>query len=85
MTTAITIHEQGLGASSKSQSITASDSVNFPHYTRQIYVGGAGVVNVVYPDGATQVFTVPAGGTLQVKAIRVNSTSTTATLMVAQF
>lgn len=72
-------------ASSASQTITASDTVNFPFVTRKIYVGGAGVVNVVYPSGLTQVFTCVAGGTLEVEAIRVNSTSTTATLMVAQF
>lgn len=50
-----------------------------------IYVGGAGVVAAVLENGSVQEFTVPAGGTLFVRARRVNNTNTTATLMVALF
>ena len=81
-----------------SQPITKSDTVNIlPIYnfngttsngnwrpTDAIYVGGAGDVNVVLPNGQTQLFSgAVAGSILPVKAIRVNSTSTTATLLQA--
>ena len=88
MTTSITHHNNGLGSSSKSQDIVKSDLAanNFPHYTRGIFVGGAGAVAVVYPNGATQTFPgVAAGSILPVCAIRVNETGTDATNMVAMF
>lgn len=66
--------------------ITKSDSVNFSKLSRGIYVGGAGDVAVVFRDGTVVTFSsVPAGFLLPVQAIRVNSTNTTATLMVALY
>ena len=63
--------------------ITPSDSTNFTFVVRGIYVGGAGNVVIVNQDLTTCTFTgVPAGTILPVKAVRVNSTSTTATAMV---
>ena len=63
--------------------ITPSDVTNFTRTTRGIYVGGAGNVVVVWPDSTTTTFpSVPAGVILPVRAIRVNSTSTTATNLV---
>lgn len=50
-----------------------------------IYVGGAGIVVAVYPDGSTQQFTAVAGELLPIQTIRVNSTTTTATLMLALY
>lgn len=50
-----------------------------------IYVGGAGVVAVVFADGSVVNFTCVAGEILPVMAIRVNSTNTTATLLVALY
>lgn len=83
----------------RSVTITKSDTVNFDGSTYSanpagnfkpipcdaIYVGGAGVVVVVYENGATASLTAVAGQTLPVKAIRVNSTNTTATLMEALY
>ena len=69
----------------KSFTITKSDTVNFPVLTEAIYVGGAGIVIVVYEDDSTQSFTCPAGALLPVKAKRVNSTTTSATLMVGLY
>lgn len=72
-------------------SITPSDTVNFvPQGTTDdlcsaIYVGGAGVVVAVQQDGTTGSFTCIAGQILPVKAKRVNSTSTTATLLMALY
>lgn len=50
-----------------------------------IYVGGAGIVVAVTVDGIAVSFTCVAGQILLIKAIRVNSTTTTATLMVALY
>lgn len=66
--------------------ITPHDSTNFAAPCRGIYVGGAGNVVVVGLDTTAVTFTnVPAGAVLPVQAIRVNSTSTTATNMVAMY
>lgn len=66
--------------------ITPSDTVNFPDgICVAIYVGGAGIVQVVRYDDVVVPFTAVAGGLLQVMAKRVNTSSTTATLMVAQY
>lgn len=49
-----------------------------------LFVGSTGNVAVVFPNGNVEVFAnVPSGTFLQVAAIRVNSTSTTATNMLA--
>lgn len=62
--------------------ITPSDSTLFTYQVRGIYVGGAGDVSLVTPRNNTVVFSaVPVGTILPVRAIRVNSTGTTATLM----
>ena len=53
--------------------------------TQAIYVGGSGIVVAVFEDGSAVSFTCPAGHYLPLKAIRVNSTTTTATLMVALY
>lgn len=77
--------------------IAKSDTVNFDGSTysasattkaipaESIFVGGAGIVVAVFEDGSTGAFTVPAGATLPLKCIRVNSTTTTATLMNALY
>lgn len=74
--------------------ITKSDTVNYDGSTFSasaatkaipcdaIYVGGAGIVVAVFPDGSTVNFTAVAGEILPIQTIRVNSTNTTATLMV---
>ena len=74
--------------------VTTSDSVNLSYgdagsvTTRALYVGGAGNISVemVGNDGADQtvIFTgVLAGSILPIEVTRVNSTSTTATTIVA--
>lgn len=63
--------------------ITPSDATNFARETRGIYVGTTGNVVVVFPDTTTVTFSsVPAGAILPVRAIRVNSTNTTASNLV---
>ena len=83
----------------RSVTVTPSDTVNFDGSTysanptggykpipcEAIYVGGAGIAVVVEENGATANFTCIAGQTLQHKAIRVNSSTTTATLMRALY
>lgn len=63
--------------------ISKSDTVDFDYYIRKIYVGGTGDVVLVNPDGSTVTLkSVPTGALLDCCARRVNSTNTTATLMV---
>ncbi len=88
---------QASGTFNRSKSITTSDTVNFDGSTysasaatkaipaEAIFVGGAGVVVAVFEDGSTGNFTVTAGVTLPLKCIRVNNTSTTASLMNALY
>jgi hypothetical protein len=66
--------------------ITPSDTVNIPQGPCDaLYVGGGGIVQGVFEDGQVTAFTAVAGETLFYKFKRVNSTSTTATLMVASY
>lgn len=77
--------------------IAKSDTVNFDGSTDAtnpataivaadaIWVGGAGIVVLVLADHSLVNFTCVAGQLLPVRAIRVNSTNTTATLMVALY
>jgi hypothetical protein len=71
--------------------ITPSDSADFvdnqggPALTDAIYVGGAGIVVAVFQNSTTAQFTCVAGQILPVRCKRVNTTSTTATLMVALY
>jgi hypothetical protein len=50
-----------------------------------LYVGGAGIVVIVLEDHTTQQFTAVAGQILPIKGIRVNSGTTSATLMEALY
>jgi hypothetical protein len=82
---------------SRASLITKSDTVNYDGTTFSgtaatkaipadaIYVGGAGIVVAVFPDGSTAQFTAVAGSILPIQTIRVNSTTTTATLMNALY
>jgi len=66
--------------------ITKSDTVNSPQYQGRypdmLWVGGAGIVVCVFEDGSTAAFTVVAGTLLPIRCKRVNSTTTSATLIV---
>lgn len=70
--------------------VTKSDTDNFIDAQDRvvpcnaIYVGGAGDMVVVKADGVTVTFVgIPAGSIIPIRAMRVNSTSTTASSMVA--
>jgi hypothetical protein len=77
--------------------ITPSNTINFDGTTYSanavtkaipaigIYVGGAGIAVVIDESGNAVNFTAVAGEILPLKCIRVNSTTTTATLMVALY
>lgn len=75
----------------KGVAITASDTVDLlaqgtsDKLTSAIYVGGAGVVPVVFQDNSVVNFTCIAGQILPVKARRVNATNLTASLLVALY
>lgn len=68
--------------------VTPSDSTNIlgsaSGVVRGIYVGGTGDVALVWKSGnTTTLVAVPAGTTLAAQVVRVNSTGTTATNLVA--
>lgn len=70
----------------KAEVITPSDTVDIAAgVTNGIYVGGAGVVAVVFPDSSVRNFTCVAGQVLPLRARRVNTTNTTATLLQALY
>jgi len=79
----------------KAVPITKSDTVNFDltsSTTGQdvkpcdaMWVGGAGIVKAVMQDGSLVEFTCVAGTLLPIRAIRVYSATTTATLMIALY
>lgn len=74
--------------------ITPSDTVNFdgttgfstkPMTADAVYVGATGVVSVVLETGEPVSFTVPTGYVLPMRCIRINSTLTTASQLVALY
>lgn len=68
------------------KTVTPSDTVNMPLGCCAIYVGGAGDVALVGEDDVAKTFSaVAAGSILPCQAKRVNSTNTTATLMLALY
>jgi hypothetical protein len=80
-------HAPGLSSpATNGEAVTPSDSASFTKASRALYVGGAGTVVAVMKDGTTLTFVgVPAGAILPIRATRVNSTSTTATNIVALY
>lgn len=72
-----------IGPGVKFAAITPHDSTDMD-LTRAIYVGGAGNLVAVDVDGTATTFTAVAAGTiLPIRCRRINSTSTTATALVA--
>lgn len=67
-------------------SITPANSTDLTHATRAIWVGGAGNLNVTTVGGETVLFSGIAAGTLlPIAATQVQSSSTTATLIVGLY
>ena len=71
------------------RAVTKSDTDEQPqingHYPTALWVGGAGIVVALMEDNTVAQFTCVAGSLLPVSFKRVNSTTTTATLMVALY
>ena len=66
--------------------ITPSDTVNFDRTVRGIYVGSGGDVVAVTEGGDAVTFVgAVTGSILPIMAVRVNSTSTTATSLVGLY
>lgn len=74
-------------SASNAVAVTPSDTVNYDGQdARGLYIGGAGDVSLLTAAGKTVLFTgVLAGSILPIRHKRVNSTSTTATDLVALF
>lgn len=67
--------------------VTPSDSANLAEVSRALWVGGAGNIAILADEDSVAVLIsgVPAGTVLPIRARRVNSTNTTATLIVALY
>lgn len=66
--------------------VTPHDTTELTYLTRALFVGGAGNLACLMADGSTCTFTgVVAGTVLPIRVARVNSTSTTATSIVAMW
>lgn len=66
--------------------VTPHDSTNFTELPKAIYVGGTGDIVAVGSDDATATFkAIPVGTILPIRPKRINSTNTTATLMIALY
>lgn len=66
--------------------ITKSDTADIEQgLTDAVYVGGAGIVVAVFQNGFTAQYTCVAGQRLPIRVKRINSTTTTATLMLAEY
>lgn len=66
--------------------LTKDDSNDLATWSRALYIGGTGNINVVTAEGATVLFTaLPVGTILPISIKRLLSTSTTATLVVAMW
>ena len=63
--------------------VTPHDSTNFTNSARYFYVGGTGNIALVRNDDTVVLYSaVPAGSYIFAGAKRINSTNTTATLIV---
>lgn len=70
----------------RAATISPSDTLVSENPTRAIYVGGAGNLRIDLVDGGTVTFVgLLAGTILPVQSIRVYSTSTTATNLIALY
>lgn len=78
-------HEPGLDSpATRAAAVTPSDGVDLTSAARALWVGGAGNVSLITTGGDTVTISGVAAGTLlPIRAARVRSTSTTATLIVA--
>ena len=72
------------GPARNAAAVTPNDSTDLADTGRALYIGGAGNISVDTVGGQTVTFTgIPAGTLLPICVTRVNSTSTTATGIVA--
>lgn len=66
--------------------VTPNDTTDLPNFSRYIYVGGAGNLQVTLVGGTTVTYTgLTAGSRHPLRVSRVHSTGTTATSIVAEW
>jgi hypothetical protein len=71
-------------SASNAIAVTPNDDTDLTHVTRELYIGGAGDLEVIMEGGNTVIFPgVPAGARLALRVSRVKDANTTATNIVA--
>lgn len=76
--------DQASAPAGSAVAVTPHDTTELASVSRALFVGGAGNLACLMADGTTCTFTgVVAGTVLPIRVRRVNSTSTTATSIVA--
>ncbi|MHB1871748.1 MAG: spike base protein, RCAP_Rcc01079 family [Steroidobacteraceae bacterium] len=66
--------------------VTPSDTASLTYVSKRLWVGGAGNVTLITAGGQTVEYAnVPAGTYLQVRAVQVNATGTTATAIITEY
>lgn len=81
-----TVPRSSTESASKAVAVTPSDATDFTDgECRALYVGGAGNIVAIVNGSAVTFVGATAGSVLPIRATRVNSTSTTATSIVALY
>jgi hypothetical protein len=75
-----------LAPASDGAAVTPSDTVPLATVSKRLWVGGAGNVRLVTVRGAPLTYaSVPAGTYLDVRALQIMATGTTATNIIAEY
>jgi hypothetical protein len=77
--------EPAFGSSGDCVEITKSDTVNLKALTKYVYVGGTGIIVFINQFGAAVTLQAVPVGFHPIRTTRINSTTTSATNMVAFF
>jgi hypothetical protein len=79
------VGECEFGSSGDCAEITKSDTVDLKTLTKYVYVGGTGIIVFINQFGAAVTLQAVPVGFHPIRTTRINSTTTTATNMVAFF
>jgi len=86
MTDVFQYHSSGLESpATRHFAVTPADGSDLANIPRALFIGGAGDIAIRDGAGTDVTYTVPAGTTLLIRAVRVLATGTTATGIVGWY